>query len=225
MKSRKCKSVSNAKCVAAVRALTCVLASAVSGLTVSAIASEVDERALYELAPENSAFVRLINLTDQKQSLRLNEIELSVDGYCSASSYKPIGAGAYPASLVGGGQQTASVVAENLAYSFVVDQAGVTVFVDKVIESPRKSLLSIYNFTSSDDLSLKTSDGKFSVFSALNRGDYAYREINPIKVSFSVFSLEEKLMDVETTIFERGVVSSLLLCDDSDSLASTWARQ
>lgn len=187
------------------------------------ISAEVDERALYELAPENSAFVRLINLTDQVQSIRLDESGLSVSGHCSASRYQPINAGNY--TFQSDSHALTSTFDSNRAYSVVVDSAGLMLITDKMVQSRRKSLVSVYNFTSLSGLSVKTTNGQHSVFSQLSSGAYVFREINPVKVSLSIFSESEKLSDVDATVFERGVVSSLLLCDRDGSIATTWIRQ
>jgi len=205
----------------------CILSTTYCAVTalapMVAISSEVDERALYDLAPENSSFVRLINLTASPQRIRLDNVTLSVPSYCSASGYKPIHAGDYPLRL--GTKELMTSMDSNLAYSLVVDKSGVTLVADTMVKSPRKSLVSVYNFTSVSELSVKTADGKHSVFSNLASGDSASREINPVKVNFAVFSAVEKLSDVDATIFERGVASTLLLCGDEDSIRTQWVRQ
>ncbi len=203
--------------------LSTIYCAVVALVPMVATSSEVDERALYDLAPENSSFVRLINLTESPQRIRLDKVTLSVPSYCSASGYKPINAGKYPLQL--GKNELMTSMHSNLAYSLVVDKSGVTLVADTMVKSPRKSLVSVYNFTSVSDLFVKTADGKHSVFSSLASGDRASREINPVKVNFAVFSEAEKLSDVDATIFERGVVSTLLLCGDKDSMQAQWVRQ
>lgn len=200
--------------------LACVVAAMVP---MTGITGEVDERGLYDLAPENSAFVRLINLTAQTQKVHSNEVDLSVIGHCAASSYQPIQAGSYV--FQSDGEALTSAIDANLAYSVVVDYSGMRLIVDKMVESPRKSLVAVYNFTSRSGLSVKTANGQHSVFSQLSSGDYAFREINPVKVSFSIFSEDKNLSDVKAIVFERGVVSSLLLCERDGAIATTWARQ
>lgn len=198
-------------------------ASVVACAPCSIVLAEVDERALYELAPEGSAFVRLINLTETEQVVRLGEQVLAVAGYCSASAYRPIEAGRYP--LQQADDSSLSEVDSSLAYSIVIDKEGVALLPDDRVDSPRKSLVSVYNFTSLSGLSIKTSDGKHSVFSKLSSGDRVSRTINPVRATFSVFSATEKIADADTTIFERGVASTLLLCDSGTEVHTSWIRQ
>lgn len=211
--------------------LPCVSSIAMSLVALQLAAGEVDERELYDLAPENSSFVRLINLSNQPQKFQLNRAVLSVGGYCSASSYQYITAGDHNLKVESGSSKNTTdrelvvSVASSQAYSVVVDNVGVRLVADRVVRNPRKSLVSVYNFSSLSDLSVKTSDGKHTVFYKIDKDSQLSREINPVKVDFSIFSKNESLTNVATEIFERGVASTLLLCGDKQSLITQWVRQ
>lgn len=181
----------------------------------------INEKALYDLAPKDAAFVRVINLTHSPLDLSLDKKMLTTSGYCQASDYVFVTQGDYAKTLAGVTWQ--GRLEPGSAYSLVVSVDEVRLLEDETLDSPRRGLLSVYNFSKKDSLSVKTSVGGQTVFAEIDAGASASRSVNPLRASLSVFEKDQKLTDADPVIFERGVVTSLLVCGNSD-IVSSWSR-
>ena len=177
-----------------------------------------DEAALYDKAPANAAFVRVLNIQENALQLSLGGKPLNVSGFCRASEYVYLKAGDY--QLAGEQAQAWQGSFEaGRVYSLVTSSAGVTLLGESLFSNPRRAQLSVYNLAQAGSLDIKTNPGARQVFTKLGAGDRQPRPVNPIKVSLSVFSHSEavgpaamKLADAETTILQAGSTSSLLIC-------------
>jgi len=177
-----------------------------------------DEAALYDKAPSDAAFVRLINTQDRALQLSLGGKRLSVSGFCRASDYVYLKAGNYRLAdeLTQGwrGRLEAGRV-----YSLVTSNTGVRLLSESLFVDPSRAQLSVYNLAQAGALDIKTSPGARQVFSKLSAGARQSRSVNPIKVSLSVFShgagegqTSMKLADAGMIILQAGSTSSLLVC-------------
>jgi len=187
-----------------------------------------DEAALYDKAPSDAAFVRLLNTQDRALQLSLGGKRLSVSGFCRASDYVYLKAGLYRLEdeLTQGwrGRLEAGKV-----YSLVTSNTGVRLLSESLFVDPRRAQLSVYNLAQAGALDIKTSQEAQQVFSKLSAGASQSRSVNPIKVSLSVFShggdvglTSMKLADAGMTILQAGSTSSLLVCSRaSDAQGNT----
>ena len=203
---------------------------ALSGLSFTSLA---DEAALYDLAPPDAAFLRVINLqkntpsagSNQHLTLRIEGKNLSTAGYCSASSFVYLPAGEYN-EQVSGLRWQASLEAGK-AYSLLVDDDSVTLVEDYRAKDSRRGMLVVYNFSSYSRLNLQTAKSARSVLSNIAQATSGARAIIPLKSAFSVVDSADtqgtSLVVTEAMIFQPGVSSSLFICTNPSGLFTHWA--
>jgi Alginate O-acetyl transferase AlgF len=180
-----------------------------------------DEAALYDNAPDGSAFIRLISLTESPLLMTFADKQLRSDVYCRASEFVYLPAGQYQQSL--NGRLWTSDLKPNAIYSLVVSANDTWLIQEPQVNSTRKGMLAVYNFTSYDSLSIRTRKGGMAVFKQLLQGENVFRSVNPIKIDLSAFSKDQHLLDAAPVIFQAGVLSSLFLCGRDKNIESHWA--
>ena len=207
-----------------------VIAAAAMVLAVSALLlppiAQADEAALYDKAPNGSAFVRLINISDAPFSVQLGDTQLSTKEYCQASSYTYLPHGEY--HVDNSAIQWNGNLRENKIYSLVVGNNGTSLFEHERFKDARKGLLAVYNL-SSQQLAITATHSKKTVFPNLSKNAYIARKVNPIKIQLSIQQGEHIPLDTRSVIFQSGITSSLLVCDNptsstEDQLVSSWVN-
>ena len=180
-----------------------------------------DEAALYDNAPEGSAFIRVISLMDTPLSLTIGDKQLHSEDYCRASEFVYLPAGQYQQYL--NGRLWQANLKPKAIYSLVVSSSDTWLIQEPEVNSTRKGMLAVYNFTSYQSLSIRTRKGGMAVFKQLPQGENIFRSVNPIKIDLAAFTNDEHLLDTPSVIFQAGVLSSLFLCEREESLESHWA--
>lgn len=91
--------------------------------------------------------------------------------------------------------------------------------------SQLKSMIVLFNLLPDTTLSLKTADGKTTVFD--NVGPYAVqqREINPLTVKLALFKGDQKIADVPPKTLERGQPASLMVSGSAATPSLIWEVQ
>jgi len=188
---------------------------------VSLISTELiaDERALYSKAPKDSAFIRLIS-TSGKQKVALNGKSLSSPGNCHAGNYIYLPPRKYRVNSKSVSWQ--GNLEANKAYSLVVDNDTTYVLHEDLFRNRLKGMLSVYNLSESEVLSIKTTRGERSVFSEIKTRSLASRLVNPTKLSLSIYRNQQKDHDSKSGLLRRGAINTLLICDANKGLASHW---
>lgn len=198
-----------------------------------AVSSLADEAALYDLAPEGSAFLRIIdlrkstsdNLSSNRLTLRIKNKRLSTAAYCSASKFIYLPAGAYHEEI--NGIHWKGALKPNKAYSLVVDNNSAKLLTDYRADNSRRAVLAVYNFSDYSQLSLETARSAQLVFNSIPQGQSTARAINPLKSAFAVIDqkdIENKSLAVtDAMIFQPGVLSSLFICADKEGVYTRWA--
>lgn len=182
---------------------------------------QADEAALYDEAPEGSAFIRLINLTSSPIDTGIANKMLAVKKYCYASEYVYLPGGEYTVN-----NQTVNWRGElqaDKAYSLIVSDAGVRLEQEQHFSSVRKGLLAVHNF-SSHSISVRTTQGNKPVFEVIEVDTKKSREVNPLKIQLSVHTGNEGVLDVAPVIFQAGVISSLFVCHDGVQTVAHWSN-
>lgn len=183
-----------------------------------------DEAALYDLAPENSAFVRIINnASDNSIKITIAEKSLSAKGYCQVSDYQYVAAGEYAVNIEDmnwSGQLNA-----NKTYTFILNNNHINVIENDVFNNPKKGQFAAYNLTDKETLSVKTQDGKKTVFPEVANEKHVSREVNPIKIGLAVYDADNKLVEAGTARFQRGKSNNLFVCGSEKNYLASWANQ
>lgn len=182
-----------------------------------------DEAALYDLAPENSAFVRLISNVNKPVSTQIGDKLLLSNEYCQASDYEYVTAGEYAVSIED--MDWSGELSADKTYTFVLNKNHISVIEDNVYSNPKKGQFSAYNLTDKGTLSIKTKDGKKTVFPEVSSEQHVSREVNPVKIGFAVYDSDKKLVEAGTTRFQRGKSNNLFVCGSEQNYLASWANQ
>lgn len=180
-----------------------------------------DESALYDDAPEGSAYIRLINLTSSPINAGIDNKILTVKEYCHASEYVYLPSGEYAVN-----NKTVNWNGElqvDKVYSIIVSYSGTRLEQEKRFTSARKGLLAVYNF-SSNIISIRTAQGNKPVFRVIESDTQKSREVNPLKIQLSVYTDNKSSLDVAPVIFQAGVISSLFVCHDDVQTVAHWSN-
>ena len=198
-----------------------------------------DEAALYDLAPADSAFLRIINLQlDQSVAghgdaiagknaliLYIENKRLSTEGYCSASEFIYLPAGTTEQEI--NAIPWKGSLQANKAYSLLISDKSVTLLEDYRAEDSRRGMLVVYNFSDYPRVSLQTAQSARSVLAHIPAGASAARVINPLKSAFEVIDSSNSeavsLALTEAMIFQPGILSSLFICSDQGGVFTHWA--
>ncbi|AJQ93021.1 alginate O-acetyltransferase AlgF [Gynuella sunshinyii] len=184
-----------------------------------------DEAALYAGdAPAGSAFVRLFNAL----AATVEDVDL---GGKDAGDAEPMGSTEYVYLPPGNhalnssaGHLNATLEADQYYTVVVVPGQPLTLIKDQPLGSQRKALLSFYNLLDQNELSLKTTDGSTTVFSATAFLQSANVEVNAIKVSLTAYLNDARLLDAEPVSLQRGRAFSLFAVGTADQPRLVWVE-
>lgn len=164
-----------------------------------------EDEGLYDaLPPEGSAFARFVHGDPNvggDVSPKINGKSLDGVKFTGVKPYGVIPPGKTMAEIAG---ITLEFDADpDSYYSLVLQKGELKAVKEPELQDQLKAQIIVYNLTSKDDISLKTADGKVSVVGPLTAGETENREINPIKVSFAIYSGDEKFADLVDWPLER----------------------
>jgi alginate O-acetyltransferase complex protein AlgF len=187
-------------------------------LAIPALA-QAGEDALYAAeAPDGAAFIRVVNasVSGSLPEVRIGDKSIRDVQPVTASSYIYLPEGTYKITV---GKKTEPLAMEkDQFYTAVVLSSGeLKILKDKAFQNPRKALISFYNLTDSNGISLKTSDGKVSVIDPVEALSEASREINAVKVTLGAFSDGETVAQAAPVSLQRGKVFSFFVIDTGGS--------
>ncbi len=181
-----------------------------------------DEAALYDLAPADAAFIRIINIdTDSAITASVSDKSVTSEGYCQASNYEYISAGTYELTI--DEKNWKGDFKEAKTYTFVISKTALSVIEDDLFKNPKKGQFAAYNLTDKQTISVKTKDGKKSIFKEVTENQHVSREVNPIKIGLSIYEAEIMLLEADTAKFQRGKSKNLFVCGKENNYVTTWA--
>ena len=198
--------------------------------------SLANEAALYDLAPQGSAFLRIIDLrknspdsllpkSASKITLNIKGKSLSAEAYCSASEFIYLPPGEYRKNI--NGLPWRDSLEAGQAYSLVVDNHSARLLKDYRAEDSRRAVLAVYNFSNLSQLDLVTAKSARPVFSSIPQGESIARLINPLKIAFNLIDRTDpngkNIAVIDGIIFQPAVLSSLFICEDKQGVFTRWA--
>lgn len=172
-------------------------------------------------APANSAFIRVYNNTaNAGLPVQIGTAAQPALMAYSAGDYQFLPPGEV---LVRAGvhQKTMSLAA-NHYYTAVVSREGLVPYELSGVLNRLKAVVAIFNLMPATTLSLKTADGKASVFEGVVPGQAAQREINPLKLTLAVFDQATLLGAAPPVALDRGKVFSLFVSGTAASPVMVW---
>jgi len=172
-------------------------------------------------APANSAFIRVYNNTaNAGLPVQIGAAAQPALMAYSASDYQFLPPGQVLVKA-GAHQKTMSLVA-NHYYTAVVSREGLAPYELSGVLNRLKAMVAIFNLMPATTLSLKTADGKASVFEGVAPGLAAQREINPLKLNLAVFDNATLIGSAPPVALDRGKVFSLFVSGSATSPVMVW---
>lgn len=180
-------------------------------LALPSTASANDEGLYDPLPPAGAAFVRLLNTGAE-----------SADFKAGGKTFSKVTEGSVsPYYVVKSGNVGNTPVVAGTFYTLHADKT----LTDPAITDPSKALLLLYNFSTTETLSLKTADGKIAIIDSVAKGANGSRAINPRKVPMALFAGDQKLADVSSEGMERGRAYSIFVWNDANgALKTLWSK-
>lgn len=178
----------------------------------AATSSQAKENAadLYDaVAPANSAFIRVLNLSDAV-------VEVSLSSKKTAQKVGPAQLGSYrftppgKTTLLVDGKSLEPELQANTASTLLYADGQLTLLKDSYVNEPKKAQLAFYNLTDSS-AALKTLDGKHVVVEAIDRAQTGGRMVNEFKIAFAAYVGEQSVATFDEMFLKKGRSYSYVL--------------
>ncbi|WP_041523924.1 alginate O-acetyltransferase AlgF [Gilvimarinus agarilyticus] len=179
---------------------------ALSALQHHAVADE--NAALYgDAIPEDAAFVRIANVSDQPATFIVDGKTQSVGGR-QMGGYLILKEGDYPVEV--NGLKESLMLKPKSGITLSYDGKSLVPLVDALPEDTRKSQVMFYNF-SQQPLALKTGDGKYVIIDAVAPGQSGVRAVNEVKMPFSAYAGDQPVANYEPILLRKGQTYSYVI--------------
>ena len=158
---------------------------------------------LYDaVAPANSAFIRVLNLSERNIEVSLsgkNKPQLVSSGQFGGYRFVPPG----QQSISVAGQTLESELKANTASTVIYRDNKLLLIADKFVDEPRKAQIAFYNLTDKP-AALKTVDGQHVVVDTVQRDQTGSRMVNELKIAFAAYAADEKLASFDELFLKKG---------------------
>lgn len=177
-------------------------------------AQEVNADLYDAVAPANSAFVRVLNLSN-------GVVDFSLSSKKTAQKVGPNQLGAYrftppgKTTLTIGSARIESDLKANAASTLLYIDGTLTELKDIYVNEPKKAQLAFYNLTAIPT-ALKTADGKHEVVAALGKAQTGGRMVNEFKIAFAAYAGEQKVASFDEMFLKKGRSYSYVLLPEGD---------
>ena len=156
-----------------------------------------EDAGLYDpVAPEGSAFVRFFNLTGGDITPKAN-----------GKAYNPLGKGEVsPYFVVPEGAIISGDIKEDaLAGEFYTVINPKNIWIQDMPNTNRaKATIALYNLSDQPMLMLKAKDGEVMVLDDVKKDSAKARDMNAVKIDFSIYNGDEHLLTLPSQVIERG---------------------
>ena len=165
---------------------------------------------LYDaVAPADSAFVRVLNLSSANIDVTLSgKITPQRVAAGQLSGYRFTPAGAHKIAV--GGTAIEPQLKANAASTVVYDGNKLTLIADKYVNEPKKAQVAFYNLTPAQ-AALKTVDGKHVIVEPLGKDQTGSRMVNEIKIGFAAYVDEQNVARFDELFLKKGRSYSYML--------------
>ncbi|MBF8161201.1 alginate O-acetyltransferase AlgF [Ectopseudomonas hydrolytica] len=174
-------------------------------LTVASVAAKAQDgnADLYDpVAPANSAFVRVLNLSERN-------IEVTLSGKNKPQVVTSGQFGGY--RFVAPGKQRIAVANQAVEHELKANTASTVIYrdgqllliADQFVNEPRKAQIAFYNLTDKP-AALKTVDGQHVVVDTIQRDQTGSRMVNELKIAFAAYADDEQLVGFDELFLKKG---------------------
>lgn len=184
--------------------------------------TSANEADLYDLAPENSAFIRIISKGIVSPHINISGKPLPIAKGCDAGNYIYLPGGNH--TFNSQGKNWNYTLKANTVYSLVMESGKPTYMERDLFSEKQRGLLEVFNLTAHKELAIKTTLKEHPVFSKVPPQSNQDRPINPLKIGLSGYSNNKKLFDADPVIFQGGKSSSLFICMIGNKFVTNWSQ-
>lgn len=174
-------------------------------LTIASAAAQAQDgnADLYDpVAPANSAFVRVLNLSERN-------IEVTLSGKNKPQIVTGGQFGGY--RFVAPGKQRIAVANQAIEHELKANTASTVIYrdgqllliADQFVNEPRKAQIAFYNLTDKP-AALKTVDGQHVVVDTIKRDETGSRMVNELKIAFAAYADSEQLIGFDELFLKKG---------------------
>jgi len=191
-------------------------AIALAAASHAALAAEGNADLYDAVAPADSAFVRVLNLSDRNIDVTLSgkvNPQRVAAGQLSGYRFTPAG----PHKIAVGSHSIEPQLKANAASTVVYDGKQLKLISDKYVNEPKKAQIAFYNLTA-NQAALKTSDGKHEVVEALGNGETGTRMVNEVKIDFAAYQQDTKVASFDEQFLKKGRSYSYVLLPGNRSM-------
>ncbi|AUF95882.1 alginate O-acetyltransferase complex protein AlgF [Pseudomonas sp. BIGb0278] len=182
-----------------------------------AVAAEGNADLYDAVAPADSAFVRVLNLSQSNIDVSLSgKVNPQKVAAGQLSGYRFIPAGTHKIAV--GGKAIEPQLKANAASTVVYDGKQLKLIADKYVNEPKKAQIAFYNL-SDKQAALKTVDGKHVIVDPLSNGQTGSRMVNEIKIGFAAYEAEQKVASFDELFLKKGRSYSYVLLPDNRSMS------
>lgn len=191
-------------------------AIALAAASHAALAAEGNADLYDAVAPADSAFVRVLNLSDRNIDVTLSgkvNPQRVAAGQLSGYRFTPAG----PHKIAVGSTSIEPQLKANAASTVVYDGKQLKLISDKYVNEPKKAQIAFYNLTT-NQAALKTPDGKHEVVEALGNGETGTRMVNEVKIDFAAYRQDTKVASFDEQFLKKGRSYSYVLLPGNRSM-------
>ena len=174
-------------------------------------------------APPGSTFVHVFNATPSTGvAVQIGERALQPLLPYTATAYMFLPPGQH--TVQAGTHKQSFALEGNHYYTVVAYPDRLKLFEAHEPLTRLKAMIGLFNLMPATTLALKTADGATAVFDAVAPGTSTQRTINPLKLSFALFSGDKKIANVPDVPLDRGVSFSLFVCGTETTPVLVWNK-
>lgn len=186
--------------------------SVLACLALPVSADLTDDKSLYDLAPDDAAFVRVINTTTLSVTATVGDKTFEANGGCHVTQVDWVN----PGVTLSDDQSTQP----GRLHTLIISNEGDRWHTAQTTTDPLKAQLALLNLTKDSEVSLVTTQGSRPVFSRVLPGERKTRAVNPISVSLTATD-EQNAVELATINLRRGQVAENIICAIDGTMHST----
>lgn len=173
---------------------------------------------LYDaVAPADSAFVRVLNLSDASVDVTLSgKLNPQKVAPGQLGGYRFVPAGTHRIAI--GAKAIEPSLQANAASTVVYDGQQLKLIADQYVNEPKKAQVAFYNLTPAQAM-LRTADGKHEVVKALANGQTGARMVNEIKIDFAAYVGDKQVASFDELFLKKGRSYSYVLLPGNRGLS------
>ncbi|MGF1911727.1 alginate O-acetyltransferase AlgF [Vibrio kasasachensis] len=174
-----------------------------------ALPSQANDAALYDPKPnKDSSFVRFLNVSGTAKSLLINGKKTNATMPLSVSSYIALDSGTYNFTIESISKEI--TFDSNKKLTIFIDDNSIRSVIQDKANTKKKANISFFNL-SNIDLSLTTTKSNKTVFENVQANEISTRNINPMKLDFSIKNNGETIASTPLISLKRGQASDIIV--------------